>query len=91
MDAYGKPAYPDTYGESGVNPPTPPPPKQKSMFSRLFYGEQRFAYFCWTISIIQVAVFIGELVKNGIVQHTPIEIQPTFNPLIGPSSYVFSL
>jgi hypothetical protein len=73
------------------NAPTPPPPRQRTLFSRLFNGEQRFAYFCWTISIIQIGVFIGELVHNAMAMKTPIEIQPTFNPLIGPSSYVPSL
>lgn len=70
------------------NAPTPPPPRQRTLFSRLFNGEQRFAFFCWTISIIQIGIFIGELIKNAIAMKTPIEIQPTFNPLIGPSSYV---
>jgi len=86
-DTYGKPVYPEP--EMGVNAPTPPPPKRRTLFSRLFNGNQKFAYFIYIVSIIQVGVFIGELIKNGIVQHTPIEIQPTFNPLIGPSPYVF--
>jgi hypothetical protein len=86
----GKPPadYPFATDAGYVNAPSPPPPKKRSLFSRLFNGDQRFAYFCWIISIIQVGVFIGELVKNAIAMHTPIEIQPTFNPLIGPSSYV---
>src|SRR5579862_3800716 len=87
QDSLGKPAYPDTYAETGGNPPTPPPPKRRTLFSRIFNGDQKFAFFCWTISIIQIGVFVGELIKNAIVQHTPIQIQPTFNPLIGPSSY----
>lgn len=68
--------------------PTPPPNKPRTLLSRIFDGDQRFAYFCWTISIIQIGVFIGELVHNGLAMGTPIEIQPTFNPLIGPSPYV---
>jgi hypothetical protein len=80
--------YPFPSDTGYANAPSPPPPKKRSLFSRLFNGDQRFAYFCWIISIIQVGVFIGELVKNAIAMHTPIEIQPTFNPLIGPSSYV---
>ena len=89
QDQYAKPAEPYPYVETNINAPTPPPapPKQRTLISRLFDGDQRFAYFCWGISIIQIGVFIGELIKNGIVQHTPISIQP-FNPLIGPSSYV---
>ena len=80
--------YPFPADAGYANAPSPPPPRKRSWFSRLFNGDQRFAYFCWTISVIQVGVFIGELVKNAIAMHTPIEIQPSFNPLIGPSSYV---
>jgi hypothetical protein len=90
QDNYMKPnEYPTT--EAGFNAPTPPPPKQRTLLSRLFDGDQRFAWFCWTISIIQIGIFIGELIKNAMVMGTPIEIHPTFNPLIGPSSYVFPL
>lgn len=88
QDQYAKTPEPYPYVETSINAPTPPPQKPRTLFSRLFNGDQRFAYFCWGISIIQIGVFIGELVKNGIEQHTPIQIQPTFNPLIGPSSYV---
>jgi hypothetical protein len=76
------------YPEVGANATTPPPPKVRSLASRIFDGEQRFAYFCWLISIIQIGVFIGELVRNAMAMKSPIEIQPIFNPLIGPSSYV---
>lgn len=72
------------------NAPSPPPPRKRTWFSRMFNGEQRFAYFCWTISIVQVGVFIGELVRNAMAMGSPIEVQPVFNPLIGPSSYVSS-
>jgi hypothetical protein len=93
QDGYTKPNEAFPYVETNVNAPTPPlvPPKRRTLFSRLFNGEQRFAFFCWTISIIQIGVFIGELIKNAIVMKTPIQIQPTFNPLIGPSSYVLPL
>lgn len=93
QDGYTKPNDPFPYVETNLNAPTPPlvSPKRRTLFSRLFDGEQRFAYFCWTISIIQIGVFIGELIKNAMVMKTPIQIQPTFNPLIGPSSYVLPL
>jgi len=89
-NAYAKPAARDyPYAEAGYgNAPSPPPPRKRTLFSRLFNGDQRFAYFCWTVSIVQIAVFIGELVKNALATHSPIEVQPVFNPLIGPSSYV---
>ena len=89
-NAYAKPVTQDyPYGEAGYgNAPSPPPPRKRTLFSRLFNGDQRFAYFCWIVSIVQIAVFVGELVKNALATHSPIEIQPVFNPLIGPSSYV---
>jgi len=68
--------------------PSPLPPKPRTLYSRLFNGNQKFAYFCWTISIIQIGIFIGELIRNAQAMKTPIEIHPTFNPLLGPSSYV---
>jgi len=90
QEPYAKPNESAPYFEGGYNNAlTPPPPKPRTLFSRLFNGDQRFAYFCWTISVIQIGIFIGELIKNAMVMKTPIEIQPTFNPLIGPSSYVF--
>ena|SRR5579859_954782 len=92
QDQYSKAPEPYPYVETNINAPTPPPhPKQRTVFSRLFNGDQKFAYFCWGIAIVQIGVFVGELIKNAIVQHTPIQIQPTFNPLIGPSSYVAPL
>jgi len=81
-------AYSGPYQETMLNAPTPPPPKKRTLFSTLFNGDQRFALFCWGISIVQVGVFVGELIRNAMVMKTPIQIQPTFNPLIGPSSYV---
>lgn len=89
-----QPFYPnpnDSYGniEQGFNAPSPPPPpKQRTLLSRLFDGDQKYAYFCWIISIVQIGVFIGELVKNTLAMKTPIEIHPVFNPLLGPSSFV---
>ena len=76
-------------GPAAFPPPPPPPPATpRTLFSRLFNGDQKYAFFCWIISIIQIGVFIGELIKNAQETKTPIEIQPTFNPLIGPSSEV---
>ena len=92
QEPYVKPNEPTQYFEGAYNnAPTPPPPRQRTLFSRLFNGDQRFAFFCWTVSIIQIGVFIGELIKNATVMKSPIEIKPVFNPLLGPSSYVPAL
>ncbi|WEW61230.1 rhomboid superfamily protein [Emydomyces testavorans] len=51
----------------------------------------RFKRIPWVVyitSIIQVAVFIAEIVKYAQLTGSPIMIRPQFNPMIGPSPYV---
>ncbi|ANB15386.1 hypothetical protein AWJ20_3013 [Sugiyamaella lignohabitans] len=48
----------------------------------------KLPWFCWTVSIIQIGVFIAELVKMGSLTGSPIQTQPSFNPMVGPSSYI---
>ncbi|KAK5167503.1 uncharacterized protein LTR77_007202 [Saxophila tyrrhenica] len=46
---------------------------------------------CWVVyflTVVQIGVFVGEIIKNAILTNTPIEIHPSFNPMIGPSPYV---
>lgn len=45
-------------------------------------------WFVWIVSLIQVAVFIAELAKMGALTGSPIQTKPSFNPMIGPSTYV---
>ncbi|ODQ64451.1 rhomboid-domain-containing protein, partial [Nadsonia fulvescens var. elongata DSM 6958] len=45
-------------------------------------------WLVWTLSTIQIAVFIAELVNMGKYTGSPIATKPSFNPMIGPSSYV---
>lgn len=42
----------------------------------------------YILTVVQVSVFIAALVKNAILTHSPFEIHPQFNPMIGPSPYV---
>ncbi|BFZ59508.1 hypothetical protein YB2330_000519 [Saitoella coloradoensis] len=44
-------------------------------------------WFIWFVSLVQFIVFIVEIIKNAQFTGSPIEIKPSFNPLIGPSSY----
>ncbi|KAJ5690606.1 rhomboid protein [Penicillium macrosclerotiorum] len=46
------------------------------------------AWVVWTLTLAQVIVFIVELVKSGTLTGSPIEIHPSFNPMIGPSPYI---
>lgn len=51
-------------------------------------GKKKIAWVCYIFSIIQGAVFIGEIVNNAQLTGSPIMIKPQFNPMIGPSTWV---
>ncbi|KAK4539498.1 hypothetical protein LTR36_010896 [Oleoguttula mirabilis] len=48
----------------------------------------QITWVVYTLTLIQLVVFIAEIVKNAILTKSPIEIHPSFNPMIGPSPYV---
>ncbi|KAJ9629684.1 hypothetical protein H2203_002065 [Taxawa tesnikishii (nom. ined.)] len=48
----------------------------------------RVTWVCYILSVVQLVVFIVEIVKNAVLTKSPIEIHPQFNPMIGPSPYV---
>ncbi|KAG6002381.1 hypothetical protein E4U21_003141 [Claviceps maximensis] len=50
--------------------------------------KQRIPWACYIFSIVQIGVFIGEIIKNGLLTGSPIMIKPQFNPMIGPSTQV---
>ncbi|KAA8914098.1 hypothetical protein TRICI_002995 [Trichomonascus ciferrii] len=60
--------------------------RHKSRWRRFKW--RKVPYFVWTASLIQVAVFVAELAKMGQLTGSPIQTKPSFNPMIGPSSYV---
>ncbi|EOD46789.1 putative rhomboid family membrane protein [Neofusicoccum parvum UCRNP2] len=68
----------------------------------------KIPWVVYTLTIVQIAVFIGEIIKNGkqtlvdsaeeesgadavlaTLTGSPIMIKPSFNPMIGPSPYVY--
>lgn len=52
---------------------------------------QRYMKMPWIVyilTVIQTIVFIVEFIQMGILTGSPIQTQPIFNPMIGPSSYV---
>ncbi|QUC19580.1 uncharacterized protein UV8b_03821 [Ustilaginoidea virens] len=51
-------------------------------------GKKGIPWVCYVFSIVQVGVFIGEVVKNAVLTGSPIMIRPQFNPMIGPSTGV---
>lgn len=66
--------YADGYGQEKK--------KKKGWFSG------RVTWICYIFTIVQCGVFVGELIKNGVLTGTPIAIKPRFNIMIGPSPYV---
>ncbi|KAF2157292.1 rhomboid-domain-containing protein [Myriangium duriaei CBS 260.36] len=62
------------------------PPPAAAVEQGWFKG--KITWCCYFFSLVQIAVFIAELVRNGTLTGSPIEIKPSFNPMIGPSPYV---
>ncbi|KAK0754951.1 hypothetical protein B0T18DRAFT_49412 [Schizothecium vesticola] len=71
------------------------PKRKKSRKARVRMGElgmlgssdKKIPWVVYLFTVIQVAVFVGELVKNGTATGSPIQTSP-FNPMIGPSPYI---
>ncbi|KAI0976501.1 hypothetical protein F4678DRAFT_228402 [Xylaria arbuscula] len=76
----------------------PAPRRRKNASSRglqfgqlgMFGSENKksFPIVVYLFSIIQVAVFIAELVKAAQLTGSPIQTKPSINPMIGPSQQV---
>ncbi|KAK3325746.1 hypothetical protein B0H66DRAFT_599888 [Apodospora peruviana] len=72
------------------------PQQQRPRKGRVRFGElgmlgsnaKKIPFVVYLFTIIQVGVFIGEIVKNATLTGSPIMTQPSFNPMIGPSTYV---
>lgn len=62
--------------------PHPTPMKTNGYFSG------KIPWVVFTLTLIQISVFIAEIVKNAIATGSPIMIHPQFNPMIGPSTYI---
>lgn len=46
------------------------------------------SWVVWLLSFIQIVVLIAEFIKMGVLTGSPIQLKPSFNPMIGPSSYL---
>ncbi|KAK4679273.1 hypothetical protein QC764_202730 [Podospora pseudoanserina] len=81
----------DTSSSQHQQPPNKPPSKGRVRLGELGMlgsGKKKIPFVVYFFTIVQVAVFIGELVKNGTSTGSPIMIKPQFNPMIGPSPYI---
>lgn len=70
--------------EDGADPlpqRTSSPSKKKSRWANV-------PWVVYVLTTIQIVVFIVEIIKNSILTKSPIMIKPSFNPMIGPSTYV---
>ncbi|PFH62080.1 hypothetical protein XA68_15171 [Ophiocordyceps unilateralis] len=51
-------------------------------------NRKRIPWVVYLFTVVQIAVFIAEIIKNGVLTGSPIMIKPQFNPMIGPSTQV---
>ncbi|KAJ4305811.1 hypothetical protein N0V90_001343 [Kalmusia sp. IMI 367209] len=70
-------------GVYGMDPEARPREKRKK--KGWFSG--RVTWVVYFLTAVQVGVFIGEIIKNGVLTGSPIQTKP-FNIMIGPSPYV---
>ncbi|ORY13177.1 rhomboid family membrane protein [Clohesyomyces aquaticus] len=56
--------------------------KKKGWFSG------KVTWVVYVLTTVQIAVFIGEIIRNSILTGSPIAIKPQFNIMIGPSQQV---
>lgn len=66
----------------------PAPEKRRRHKKKDGWFSGRITWVVYTLTLVQVGVFVGELIKNGILTGSPIETKPSFNIMIGPSPYV---
>ena len=76
--------------EAGGLPPLHPPGRRPSHRRHHTVPPQRKRrpWFVYFITVVQVAVFCGQLARNAQLQGSPIATKPSFNPMIGPSTDV---
>lgn len=60
--------------------PSPRAEKRKSMLAR--------PWVVWFLTAVQIIVFLAEFIRMGVLTGTPVQKEPSFNPMIGPSTYV---
>ncbi|KAF9692766.1 hypothetical protein EKO04_009110 [Ascochyta lentis] len=67
-----------------------PAPEKKRRHAKKKEGwfSGRITWVVYILTVVQIGVFVGELIKNGILTGSPIQTKPNFNIMIGPSPYV---
>lgn len=64
------------------------PRKKRKGRSKDGWFKGKVTWVVYVLTVVQLVVFIAEIVKNAVLTKSPIEIHPSFNPMIGPSPYV---
>ncbi|KAF2867631.1 rhomboid family membrane protein-like protein [Massariosphaeria phaeospora] len=63
-------------------------PGHEKMKKKKGWFSGRVTWFVYIMTTVQIVVFIAELIRNGMLTGTPIQLKPSFNIMIGPSPYV---
>lgn len=101
---FAQPAIPDKRFDPGNRElPLPPPSAEQLEHEKLKKNEKnrlkqirrhprfhytKLPYFTMIVTLIQVIVFIVELVKMSSLTGSAFQTKPYFNPMLGPSTYV---
>ncbi|KAI9845500.1 MAG: hypothetical protein M1837_004839 [Sclerophora amabilis] len=87
LDGQNTKPYP-TGLEGGVAGSSGVPNRKKKRRHWLLPSKGPKPWFVYVMTVIQISVFIAEIVKNSVLTKSPIMIHPQFNPMIGPSTSV---
>ncbi|KAH3951639.1 RHOMBOID-like protein [Parastagonospora nodorum] len=66
----------------------PRPSRKRSKKKKKGWFSGRVTWVVYILTTVQIGVFVGELIKNGMLTGSPIQTKPNFNIMIGPSPYV---
>lgn len=61
----------------------------RTLRSKPRFHYTKLPYFTMIVTLIQVIVFIVELIKMAILTGSGFQTKPYFNPMLGPSTYLF--
>ncbi|KAK5133312.1 hypothetical protein LTR08_007837 [Meristemomyces frigidus] len=53
-----------------------------------WFNGRHTTWVVYALTTIQLVVFLAQFIRNAVLTGTPIEIHPSFNPMIGPSPYL---
>lgn len=81
-------AYPPSPESQNPDPALLPNSGRKKRRKKGGFFSGKVPYFVYFMTLVQITTFIVEIIKNSIITGSPIMVHPSFNPMIGPSTYV---